>query len=311
MKIDVVIVTFNRLEKLRHTLSCYEKQTVGFRNLIVVDNHSNDGTVEYLNEWKTSQSERFSKHVLFLDENTGGSGGFYAGQKYAMDLNPDWVYLSDDDAYPDPDVIEKFICVINNNKAKKIAAICATVYGPSGNIDIAHRGRIHLKKLGFKLHREHVDESVYASNTPFNIDLLSYVGSLVNAKAMISVGLVNPKLFIYCDDTEHSLRLRKFGEILCCPHIKVLHDWAHMQQRSNEKVIVTWRDYYDVRNNMLMSLRHFKLFALYQASYILCRYIWKLPKEKRIVYVNAIKDAWLNRQGKHTLYKPGWQIISK
>ena len=311
MKIDVVIVTFNRLEKLQHTLSCYEKQTVGFRNLIVIDNHSNDGTVEYLNEWEKSKSEKFSKHVLFLDENTGGSGGFYAGQKYAMDLNPDWVYLSDDDAYPDPDVIEKLICVINNCKAKKIAAICTTVYGPSGNIDTAHRGRIHLKKLGFKLQREHVDESVYALNTPFNIDLLSYVGSLVNAKAMTSVGMVNPKLFIYCDDTEHSLRLRKYGNILCCPDIKVMHDWAHMQQRSSKKVIVTWRDYYDIRNNMLMALRHFKLFALYQTCYILCRYIWKLPKEKRLVYVNAIKDAWLNRQGKHTLYKPGWQIISK
>ena len=36
--VDAVIVTYNRLEKLRNALSCYEKQTAPLRTLIIVDN---------------------------------------------------------------------------------------------------------------------------------------------------------------------------------------------------------------------------------------------------------------------------------
>ena len=84
-----------------------------------------------------------------------------------------------------------------------------------------------------------------------------------------------------------------------------------MQQHLKKEIIVSWRDYYDVRNNLRMMLCHYRLCALYQTLYMMCYYIWKLSKEKRIVYIDAIKDAWLNRDGKHKVYKPGWQIVLK
>lgn len=46
-KIGAVIVTFNRIEKLKKALFSYESQTVVPDILIVVDNHSNDGTHEF------------------------------------------------------------------------------------------------------------------------------------------------------------------------------------------------------------------------------------------------------------------------
>ena len=99
ISLAVVIVTFNRLEKLKHALTCYEDQTATFGHIIVVDNNSSDGTKEFLSLWKDEPSF-YAKHVLSMDHNVGGAGGFYAGQIYAMDLNVDWVFLSDDDAYP-------------------------------------------------------------------------------------------------------------------------------------------------------------------------------------------------------------------
>ena len=68
------------MEKLKKALACYEKQTKSFRNLIVVNNHSNDGTFEYLEKWK-SENAIFAKHVINTEDNLGGSGGFYSGQK--------------------------------------------------------------------------------------------------------------------------------------------------------------------------------------------------------------------------------------
>ena len=44
----VVIVTYNRLELLKECLACVCRQTIPFSRVIVVDNHSTDGTRDYL-----------------------------------------------------------------------------------------------------------------------------------------------------------------------------------------------------------------------------------------------------------------------
>ena len=53
MKIGVVIVTYNRLEKLKIALKSYEKQSFKPQYILVVNNNSTDGTLEYLKEWKS------------------------------------------------------------------------------------------------------------------------------------------------------------------------------------------------------------------------------------------------------------------
>ena len=107
MKIGAVVVTFNRLEKLKKALAAFEAQTCPPAYLIVVDNGSNDGTAEYLEVWKEENgqaAEVCRRIVLPMGENTGGSGGFHAGLKYAMGTpDADWIWVSDDDAYPEPD----------------------------------------------------------------------------------------------------------------------------------------------------------------------------------------------------------------
>ena len=50
MKLGVVLVTFNRLDKLKISLDCYEKQTIKPDYVIVVNNNSSDGTTEFLQD---------------------------------------------------------------------------------------------------------------------------------------------------------------------------------------------------------------------------------------------------------------------
>ena len=57
--IGAVIVTFNRLEKLKKALESYEKQTLLPKYIIVVDNASNDGTVEILKDYRNKGYFRF------------------------------------------------------------------------------------------------------------------------------------------------------------------------------------------------------------------------------------------------------------
>ena len=57
MEIGVVLVTFNRLEKLKIALEAYERQTVKPKYILVVDNNSTDGTREYLENWKKEEKQ--------------------------------------------------------------------------------------------------------------------------------------------------------------------------------------------------------------------------------------------------------------
>ena len=103
--IGCVVVTYNRLEKLKNTLRCYESQGLLPRYVIVVDNASTDGTYEYLEEWK-KERELFDKIVIHSEENGGGSGGFYLGEEESLKRDADWVMLADDDAYPEPNYLK-------------------------------------------------------------------------------------------------------------------------------------------------------------------------------------------------------------
>lgn len=306
--IDVVIVTFNRLEKLKHTLSCYENQTIGFRNLIVVDNHSNDGTVEYLKEWQNSASDRFEKHVLFLKSNTGGSGGFYEGQKYAMSLSPDWVFLADDDAYPCSDLFEKFSNYVSTNDTSDISAICSVVRHVDMSIDLEHRDMIK-KPTVLKFKRFSAPIECYENST-FEIDFLSYVGSFIKADAIDKVGMVNKNFFIYYDDSEHSLRLHKYGKIICLTNIYMIHDCGFTSESSD---VVTWRTYYVFRNYNYTLKQHYPLqFALIVIKTYAVTLFAYLNRSKSDLWpwhkvrVVALNDAIRGKLGIHDVIKPGW-----
>ena len=105
MKLTVVLVTYNRKNDLMKALDCYGKQVLKMNTLIVVNNASNDGTFDFLEEWK-SIDKQYKKIVVHSDVNTGGSGGFYRGLEEALDTECDYIFLADDDAFADKNMIK-------------------------------------------------------------------------------------------------------------------------------------------------------------------------------------------------------------
>lgn len=314
VKLDLVIVTFNRLEKLKQTLSHYVDQTKGFRNLIIVNNCSTDDTGNFLTEWykKFKDFTKFHPIIINASENLGGSGGFYLGQKKAMELKADWVFVADDDAYAyaASDMVERFYDFIDTHKTDRLAAVCAKVLNLDGSICCYHRSTHSI------INGEHVrfnsKEEDY-QNEFFHIDDLSYVGSFINCKAMEKVGMVNPNYFIYSDDSEHSMRLKKYGGIVVVPSISIKHEGGDVTPPPG--VLVSWRNYYLVRNTTHMLLKHCPRAGI--------KIIWKnikyeinvhLGRTKRPswqkVYRRAVLDAFFGRLGKHSVYKPGWCMKS-
>ena len=86
MKIGAVVVTYNRLDKLKKALKSFEDQQYLPAYVIVVNNASTDTTAQYLQQWQ-EKDVGFEKIILTMKSNTGGSGGFYAGIKAGIGLS--------------------------------------------------------------------------------------------------------------------------------------------------------------------------------------------------------------------------------
>ena len=141
--IGAVVVTFNRLEKLKKALESYEKQTLLPEYIIVVDNASKDGTKEYLESWKKGNSE-YEKIVVSLAENKGGAGGFYEGQKVAITKDADWIMHADDDLYFDKDYFLGINDFIKAHNSDEYSIICGKII-EHNKIAIGHRLKMRSK----------------------------------------------------------------------------------------------------------------------------------------------------------------------
>ncbi len=97
-----VIVTFNRSGKLMTVLDALASQTMRPDIVLVVDNASTDDTADLVQA--RAQADPTIRH-LRLPKNVGGAGGFHAGIKAAYQMGAQYFWISDDDAYPQPDAI--------------------------------------------------------------------------------------------------------------------------------------------------------------------------------------------------------------
>lgn len=298
--IGCIIVTFNRLEKLKKTLHCYSTQSILPEYVIVVNNASTDGTEEFLQEWKNVE-EGFKKYIINSPTNLGGSGGFYLGEEMAVQLPSKWIMIADDDAYPNRNYLEgmyKYICNCNQDE---VSIVCGKVIQRGDYVNF-HRGQ--WKTKWDKDFYVGVKRSDYEKNI-FYPDFASYVGILINKEKMLEVGLVNKDCFIWHDDIEHTYRLSRRGKIVCLPQYSMLHDIDNTHDG------ISWKSYYGYRNALYFFKKHFPGHYPFVLGKLFVKSIFAPLKGKSLVEVKlrfaAMRDCIFNRMGKNNVYKPGWK----
>ena len=294
-RFGMVIVTYNRLEKLKTVLERISSQSVAPDVVIVFDNHSTDGSDKVLDEWKAKQ--KFKTIVHHNDTNLGGSGGFANGLKMMLEEDVDWIYLGDDDAYPNTDLIEKFKEYVfkHQDEIDGISSISTRVDDPMG-ISFFHRKNIIRGKLKpvevFSVPSDYEKEE-------FEATLFSFVGVILNKTKAIQAGLPRQEFFIIGDDTEYALRISKLGKNICVPSLKVLHD--SMPILSND-IDITWKVYYGYRNMFEIYMTYFgksltgsyMFFKFLKARLKLFKYLITFNKvnfNKQQIFIMMLKDA--------------------
>ena len=105
MKVFAFIVTYNRLDSLKRVVECVKNQTYNIDEIYVINNNSTDGTADWL---KSVQGIK-----IIHQDNIGGAGGFHTGVKTCYEQGADWIWMMDDDVYPQKDCLETLLKYTN------------------------------------------------------------------------------------------------------------------------------------------------------------------------------------------------------
>lgn len=249
MDICVVIVTYNRLAKLKQAIAAQQQPHV--TSIVVVNNASTDTTAEYLGS--LTLQPPITLKVISLEDNIGGAGGFAAGLAYARDnISSCWVVLADDDAYPEPDAYQQF-ALMNVAGEPKAQLVAAAVYYPNGDICPMNtpmalpRFSTLLGNLFRRQSPSAMPKRFYSAQSITPVMAASFVGLFIPTKALRdSQILPNKRFFLYWDDISYCIDMTNAGySIQFNPLIKFTHD-CHRTDRPHED----HRFYYLVRNGI-------------------------------------------------------------
>lgn len=306
LRLVAVVVTYNRLDKLRRTVACLLAET-GLAAVVVVDNASTDGTGDWLGH---QDDPRLTVHRSAC--NLGGAGGFEAGMRLAVQtLDPDWIVVMDDDACPLPGALAAFHAL----DKRGWDAVAAAVYFPHGEICEMNRPSRNPFWHGREFRRTLLGALTGDSRSGFHItpedyrgpgrpiDVASFVGFFVSRAAIGRVGYPDGRLFVYGEDGLFTLALSKAGgRIRFEPAIRFEHDCSTFEgQRGRFRPL--WKVYYYHRNLLLLYRMAAGWMFWPALVLVLPKWLLKLrhhPGERRVflgLLGRAVRDGLAGRTG--------------
>ncbi len=306
-RVAVIVVTYNRKRLLQRCLRSLQSQTVPPWKICVVDNASDDGTQQWM------EQEMGEAEYLRLSENLGGAGGFCRGFAWALNTPGwDWLLVMDDDAAPAPDYTEKLLR--QSREYPDVKCFIGTEY--VGDTDrIAYGGRRIIDRP--RTMRAVLVPKEQYQKPFFYADTVTFVGPMMHRSVVEKAGCPDDSFFIYYDDTDYCLRLRPYTRIQQVVDARIVH------REDYEKDVVCegsqpWRKYYLCRNEQVIKLRYIpSRFVRY--GWIAKNYMRELgdilrtqpQKGARIRLVTkATADALFHRLGKtESVHSPEKRIL--
>ena len=254
----VVLVTFNRKELLIKLLDGLFKQTKKVSSIVIVDNHSTDGTAEELikrgiieksveGRCEVSLYNDTKIHYYKNSENTGGSGGFKKAFELACEIECDYIWTMDDDVLPESDCLENLLKNIDDDYGVCIPNRTTGEF--KDQVVISFNWKNPFKSVHKKTLKQidDIKENTEVFDFPFE-------GPLFKKEIVNQVGVPNADYFIFFDDSDYALRCLKHTKILF-----VLDAHLHKQiipQAGN--VNYNWREYYYARNEIVFDRKYNK-----------------------------------------------------
>lgn len=255
-KFAAFVVTFRRPDILMDTIKEILSQTRPPDKLLIVDNNDDDITKNKLAELYPNV-----EHVK-TGYNSGYAGGGKVGLEILAKEGYDWIFWGDDNDPPyTPDTFEKLL------------QLAESYNGKCGQVGVVGHKLNKRTGLLIRTTNEELQKSEYIQVDTIGGGMIK----IINGQAIRNGILPDAKLFFGFEDLDFDLSLKAAGYDVVVHSglfLGLREKWNRMEvkraitRKKDERVL--WRDYYSIRNLLIIMKKHGHYMAFLSILFVSC-----------------------------------------
>lgn len=239
-EIFVIIVTYKGKLWYDRCFSSLRNSEIPLHT-VVIDNASNDGTVEYIRE-------KYPEiHLITSDINLGFGQGNNKGLRYALDNGADYVFLLNQDAWIEPNTLKELVEIHKMNPEYGILSVMNITKEKDNLLDgfinyLADYNNCDPRLLN--------DLYWNRLKNVYEIKMVLAAAWLLPRNTLETIGGFDPIFYHYGEDDNYAQRVHFHGlKIGVCPKLYIVHD---AQTARTDKAIELRNKTESDRRNLLL-----------------------------------------------------------
>jgi len=288
-KVCIIIVNWNKKDYVTDLIESLRRMSYKNYDTVVVDNASTDGSIEAIKNFP-------EVHLICNPNNLGGTGGFNAGMRFALEQNCyEYIWLLDNDARVMTTTLSELVKVAENDPEVGVAG--SMIVNPDiQDLVVEFGGYISWENRIWKPYMR--NEFIPPEGLPstVEVDYVAACSALVRMDAIQQTGIMDERYFIHWDDIDFCLRIWEAGyKVVAVSNSMIYHE---VEKESNPVLV-----YYDIRNGLLTMAKHLKRFQRIIAIYntlresckiIVLSYFTNLYNISKLI-INSLTDFFKGR----------------
>ena len=246
-KTAIILLNYNGADDTIECIESIKKSIYKNYEIIVVDNCSTDESVSVLEEYRQKTPFIF----LQSESNNGFSAGNNIGIVKAQEQNFDYIMLLNNDTLVTPDFLQELLNAYE--RVDKGSVLSGTIMYAYEREKIWYAGGSYSEWTAKARHLR-MNETVDAIPTEIEeVNFISGCEVLIPIGDIKKVGLMDEDYFLYTEDLDYSIRIKKAGiKMYYVPKSVIYHKVSSSTNKISKMV-----SYYSVRNKRILIKKHF------------------------------------------------------
>jgi hypothetical protein len=279
--VTIIVLNWNGCDDTLRCLSSLTQLDYSSYSIMVVDNCSTDNSVAAI------RAAYPQIEVVTTDDNLGYVGGNNLGMEIALKRGTDLIFLLNNDTLIDPSCVSDLVQTLQSYP--NIGVIGPMVYTWDNQLIVSSAGgQIDWRNAdAINVGIGQLDRGQFPARA---VDFINGCGLMITREAIERVGMLDPKFFMYWEETDWCQRIKRAGfGVRFEPRARMKH-----KAPINVEELGPTTLYYMTRNRFLFFARHTPL--------------TKKPLTLARAFHGAIRGSLIHRQAGRTIHARATEV---